>query len=543
VRCRVGNPHPNRTLQKIGHPYSTIPPKARKIMAQNDVNNIKDHAQLFHQEEYQALFAEKKQFEGGHDPDEVARVAEWTKTWEYREKNFSREALTVNPAKACQPLGAILAAVGFEGTLPFVHGSQGCVAYFRSHFTRHFKEPFSAVSSSMTEDAAVFGGLNNMTEGLANSYNLYKPKMIALCTTCMAEVIGDDLQAFIKDSKEKGAVPQEFPVPYAHTPSFVGSHVTGYDNMMKGILQNLTEGKKTATKNGKINFIPGFETYIGNLREVKRYASLMGVDYTLLGDNSDYLDSPNDGEYRMYVGGTTLEDAADSINAEATIAFQSYATTKTREYIQKEWGQQTFVSRPVGIRGTDEFLMKLSALTGKPIPAELEAERGRAVDAITDSQAWLHGKRVAYYGDPDLVIGLTQFLLEVGAEPIHIVVTNSNPEFEAELRALLDTSPFGAGATIHGGKDLWHMRSLLFTEPVDFFIGNSYGKYLWRDTHTPMVRIGYPIFDRHHLHRYATFGYQGTINLLNWIVNTILDELDRNTIVPAKTDISYDLIR
>jgi nitrogenase molybdenum-iron protein beta chain len=112
-------------------------------MAQNNIDQIKDHAELFHQPEYQELFAKKKEFEGGHSPEEVARIAEWTKTWEYREKNFSREALTVNPAKACQPLGAILAAVGFEGTLPFVHGSQGCVAYFRSHFTRHFKEPFS----------------------------------------------------------------------------------------------------------------------------------------------------------------------------------------------------------------------------------------------------------------------------------------------------------------------------------------------------------------------------------------------------------------
>jgi nitrogenase molybdenum-iron protein beta chain len=512
-------------------------------MAQNDINKIKDHAELFQQQEYQELFQAKKAFEGGHDPEEVARIAEWTKTWEYREQNFAREALTVNPAKACQPLGAILAAVGFEGTLPFVHGSQGCVAYFRTHFTRHFKEPFSAVSSSMTEDAAVFGGLKNLVEGLAVSYNLYKPKMIAVCTTCMAEVIGDDLQAFIKSAKDEGSVPQDFPVPYAHTPSFVGSHILGYDNMMKGILSNLTAGKKKETTNGKINFIPGFETYIGNLREIKRIANLMGVDYTLLADNSEYLDSPNNGEYNMYPGGTKLDDAADSINAEATIALQAYSTIKTREYIESEWGQKTYVTRPVGIRGTDEFLMKLSALTGKPIPKELEDERGRAVDALTDSQAWLHGKRIAMYGDPDLVIGLTQFLLEVGAEPIHIVVSNSNEHFEAELRTLLSSSPFGQGATIHGGRDLWHMRSLLFTEPVDLLIGNSYGKYLWRDTKTPMVRIGYPIFDRHHLHRYATYGYQGTINLLNWIVNTILDELDRNTIVPSKTDISYDLIR
>jgi nitrogenase molybdenum-iron protein beta chain len=508
-----------------------------------DVNNIQDHATLFQEQDYQELFQSKKQFEGGHDPERVQEIVEWTKTWEYREKNFAREALTVNPAKACQPLGAILAAVGFESTLPFVHGSQGCVAYFRTHFTRHFKEPFSAVSSSMTEDAAVFGGLNNMVDGLATSYSLYQPKMIAICTTCMAEVIGDDLGAFITTSKQRGSVPEDFPVPYAHTPSFVGSHITGYDNMMKGILSNLTAGKKQEKTNGKINFIPGFETYIGNLREIKRLASLLEVDYTLLADNSEYLDSPNNGEYQMYPGGTPLEEAADSINAEATISFQAYATTKTREYIEKDWKQPTYVSRPVGIKGTDEFLMKLSELTGKPIPKELEDERGRAVDAVTDSQAWIHGKRIALYGDPDLVFGLVRFLLELGAEPVHIVVTNSNPEFEKELQALLDSSPFGKEAKIWGGKDLWHMRSLLFTEPVDLLIGNSYGKYLWRDTKTPMVRIGYPIFDRHHLHRYATYGYQGTINLLNWIVNTLLDELDRNTIIPAKTDISYDLIR
>jgi nitrogenase molybdenum-iron protein beta chain len=395
----------------------------------------------------------------------------------------------------------------------------------------------------MTEDAAVFSGLKNMIEGLANTYALYKPKMIAVCTTCMAEVIGDDLGAFITNSKNEGSVPKDFPVPYAHTPSFVGSHITGYDNMMKGILSNLTEGKKAATTNGKINFIPGFETYMGNLRELKHLTAALGVNTTILGDNEDYLDSPNDGEYKMYQGGTTLEEGADSINATQTIALQAYSTTKTRDYIAKEWGQKTAVYRPWGIKGTDDFLIALSEATGNPIPAEIEKERGRAVDAMTDTQAWLHGKRTALYGDPDLVIGLLQFLLEMGIEPIHVLVTNSNPEFEAEAKALLESSPYGKGATVWGGKDLWHLRSLLFTEPVDFFIGNSYGKYLWRDTHTPIVRIGYPIFDRHHLHRYSTIGYNGAINLLNWIANTVLDELDRNTIIPAKTDISYDLIR
>ena len=122
----------------------------------------------------------------------------------------------------------------------------------------------------MTEDAAVFGGLNNMIDGLANAYSLYKPKMIHVSTTCMAEVIGDDLNAFIQNAKEKGSVPQDFDVPFAHTPAFVGSHVTGYDNSMKGIVSHFWGGRER-TANGRINFIGGFDGFsVGNLREIKR---------------------------------------------------------------------------------------------------------------------------------------------------------------------------------------------------------------------------------------------------------------------------------
>ena len=111
--------------------------------------HVLDHFDLFRGPEYQQMLANKKKmFENPRDPAEVERVREWAKTPEYREKNFAREALTVNPAKACQPLGAVFAAVGFEQTIPFVHGSQGCVAYYRSHLSRHFKEPSSCVSSS-----------------------------------------------------------------------------------------------------------------------------------------------------------------------------------------------------------------------------------------------------------------------------------------------------------------------------------------------------------------------------------------------------------
>ena len=415
-------------------------------MTQN-ADHVLDHFDLFRGPEYQEMLANKrKMFENQRDPAEVERIREWAKTEEYKELNFSREALTINPAKACQPLGAVFVAVGFEKTIPFVHGSQGCVAYYRSHFSRHFKEPTSCVSSSMTEDAAVFGGLNNMIDGLANTYNMYKPAMIAVSTTCMAEVIGDDLNAFIKTSKEKGSVPDDFNVTFAHTPAFVGSHITGYDNAMKGVISHFWDGKAGTVEklervpNNSINFLGGFDGYVvGNIREIKRIFETMGVEYTILGDQSDVWDTPTDGEYRMYDGGTTLEQAANAVHAKATISMQEYCTEKTLALV-KEHGQEVAAfNHPISVKATDAFIMKIAEIAGVEIPEALARERGRLVDAIADSSAHIHGKKFAIYGDPDLCYGLAEFLLELGAEPTTVLSTNGGKAWEKKMQALFDS--------------------------------------------------------------------------------------------------------
>jgi nitrogenase molybdenum-iron protein beta chain len=520
-------------------------------MSQN-IENIKACYPLFEQDEYQSLFAGKKgRFEEAHGDSKVQEVFDWTTTAEYQELNFKREALTINPAKACQPLGAVLCSLGFEKTLPYVHGSQGCVAYFRTYFNRHFKEPVACVSDSMTEDAAVFGGHANMNDGLQNAYALYKPEMIAVSTTCMAEVIGDDLQAFTNNAKKDNFIPTEVPVPYAHTPSFVGSHVTGWDNMFEGFCRSLAPAAKEVGSNGKLNLVTGFDTYLGNYRVLKRMMSEMGVSASLLSDPSEVLDTPADGQYRMYAGGTTQAEMVDAPNSIDTLLLQPWQLVKTKKVVTETWGQPcSALNVPIGLEGTDEFLMKVSELTGKPIPESLATERGRLVDMITDSHTWLHGKKFALYGDPDYVMGLTKFLLELGAEPTVILCHNGSKKWEKALKKTLDASPYGQNSEIYVGCDLWHLRSLMFTNKPDFLIGNSYGKFIQRDTlakgkafEVPLIRLGFPIFDRHHLHRMTTWGYEGGMYIVTTLVNAVLERLDQETMELGKTDYNFDLVR
>ena len=473
-------------------------------------------------------------------PEEEARVAAWIDTAEYREKNFARQALVVNPPHACQPLGAELAAHGFEGTLPFVHGSQGCASYYRSTLNRHFREPAPAVSDSMTEDGAVFGGQNNLHEGLENAVALYAPKMIAVFTSCMPEVIGDDLSAFIKNARNKGSAPKDLPIPYANTPSFNGSHVHGYDAMLLAILQTLTEGKKVEGRcTGKLNLLAGFDTNTGNYREYKRILEAFGIPYTLLADISDSFDAPSDGTYRLYPGGTPLAEAADAINGKATLTLAPYATQKTFAWLQDGWsGQHAALPMPIGIQKTDAFLMKLSELFDRPVPDALRAERGRAVDAMTDAQQYLHGKRFALYGDPDQLLGWVSFLLEMGAVPAHVLSSKGSKKLEKELQGLLDASPYGKAGKIWMNRDLWHLRSLLMTEPVDGLVGDTHGKFAARDAGIPLFRFGFPVFDRVNRHRYPLVGYQGAIHMLTEIANTFLERVDA-----ASDDRHFEMMR
>lgn len=523
-------------------------------MSQN-VDNIKPSYPLFREDDYKETLRNKREsFEEVHPQTKIDETFLWTTTTEYQELNFQREALTVNPAKACQPLGAVLCALGFEKTMPYVHGSQGCVAYFRTYFNRHFKEPISCVSDSMTEDAAVFGGQQNMKDGLQNCKATYKPDIIAVSTTCMAEVIGDDLNAFINNSKKEGYIPAEYPVPFAHTPSFVGSHVTGWDNMFEGMVKYFTindmEGKVVGS-NHKINLVPGFETYLGNFRVIKRMLKEMDVGYTLLSDPEEVLDTPADGEFRMYSGGTTQAEIKDAPNAIDTLLLQPWQLEKTKKFVEQTWKHPAAkINVPMGLDWTDEFLMKVSEITGQPIPDSLAKERGRLVDMMTDSHTWLHGKRYALWGDPDFVMGMVKFLLELGCEPTHILANNGSKKWKKAVEAILAESIYGRNSTVHIQKDLWHMRSLVFTDKPDYMIGNSYGKFIQRDTlhkgkefEVPLIRIGFPIFDRHHLHRQTTFGYEGAMQILTTLVNTELERLDDATRGMQTTDYNYDLIR
>ncbi|MFZ5651118.1 MAG: nitrogenase molybdenum-iron protein subunit beta [Bacillota bacterium] len=435
----------------------------------------------------------------------------------------------INPAKTCQPIGAMYAALGIHRCLPHSHGSQGCCSYHRMHLTRHFREPVMASTSSFTEGASVFGGGANLKTAIKNVFTIYNPDVMAIHTTCLSETIGDDIPTIIKTSE----VPEGKLVIHANTPSYQGSHITGFSNMVRGMVNYLCNAT-TDTKKEQVNIIPGFVNP-GDMREIKRLVEAMGIGYIMFPDTSGVLDSPITGEAVMYPrGGAKVEDIADAGNSRLTLALGSYASSDAARLLERKCGVPEMVLKtPIGIKATDRFLMALRQSFVKKVPYRLEEERGQLVDIMTDTHYHFHGKKVAVFGDPDIVAGITEMLLSLGMRPVHVLtgtpggaIGTAVGDFEGEIKEMLAMS--GVEANVKAGGDLFDLHQWIKNHPVDLLIGNTYGKYIVRAEDIPMVRVGFPVLDRS-VHSYLPIvGYRGAMRLVEMISNALLDRADRD---------------
>jgi nitrogenase molybdenum-iron protein beta chain len=432
-----------------------------------------------------------------------------------------RSALKINPLKTCQPVGALYAALGVRRCMPHSHGSQGCVSYHRTFLTRHFKEPAVASSSSFTEGASVFGGGANLRGAVKNIFDLYDPDIIAVHTTCLSETIGDDLNAYILDME----IPDGKIVVHCNTPSYVGSHVNGYANMVAGFIRYLAD--KKAPLNNKTGVFPGFVNP-GDLRELKRILTLMGLDYIMLPDHTGVMDSPMTGIYTMFPeGGTTIDEIRALGGITQALALGEFASTEPALALKTKCKIDSKVlPLPFGVSLTDSFLMTLAEISGQPIPKELEDERGRLIDLMLDANPYFYGRKCAIFGDPDTVLGLAALTLELGMTPKYLVTGTPGDAFEKKAAAILKASDALEGSIVKAAGDLFDLHQWIKNEPVDILIGSSYGKQIAKAENIPFVRAGFPILDRYGHASQPLIGYEGSRQLAVKIADAIMDRMD-----------------
>jgi nitrogenase molybdenum-iron protein NifN len=422
--------------------------------------------------------------------------------------------VTRNSCIVCAPLGATLAFAGIKRGMTLLHGSQGCATYIRRYAISHFREPLDVGSSSFTEETAVFGGKKNLRLAFENMVREYKPDLVGVATTCLAETIGEDGASARRSLGDLIADGGPL-VAAVSTPSYRGDHREGFRLALRALVEaacpvvdgaKVRDGARTEGEAGR-PLVAVFPTLLSpaDLRELKGILRDFGLNAVLVSDYSDTLDGGPWTEHLLLpAGGTSVADLKALSGAGCAIEFGSELPDaySGAAYLHASHAvARHSLGLPIGMRATDRFLKILGDISGRSIPPSILAERDRLLDSYVDAHKRIYGKRVLLYGDKDLRDALALFVEEIGMVPI--VAEGEGRDFSAVEEAA--------------------ERSAEESEPIDLVLGNSKGYKTAKKFNVPLVRVGFPIHDRFGGQRVRLLSYGGTQELFDRIVNAFIE--------------------
>ncbi len=425
--------------------------------------------------------------------------------------NGKAKAATVNPQKNSPALGATLAYLGIDQMLGLLHGAQGCSTFIRLQLSRHFKESIPLNSTAMSEETAIFGGWENLKQGLKRVMEKFHPAVVGVMTSGLTETMGDDVRSAIVHFRRENPEYDHIPVIHAATPDYCGSLQEGYAAAVEAIVATIPTPSPLVGEGwgegewiipGQVNFLPGAHLTPADVEEMTEIIQSFGLTVLTIPNIANAMDGHIDEVVSpLSTGGITVEEIRKAGRSIATL-YLGDSLAKAGGIMTERFGMPVhgFTSL-TGIRETDLFMETLAAISGRAIPEKHRRWRSRLMDAMVDSHYQFGNKKVALALEADHLKGMGRFLAGMGCE--------IQSAISATRTRGLDVIP--AGNLFVG--DLEDLETAAIG--ADLIVANSNGRQaaakLGIKAH---LRTGLPVFDRLGAHQKVWVGYRGTLNLI-----------------------------
>ncbi len=439
------------------------------------------------------------------------------------------KALSVSPLKSSQTIGAALAFLGFNRAMPMLHGSQGCTAFGKVFFVRHFREPIPLQTSAMDQVSAVMGADDNVTEGIKTICEKSNPSLLGVPTTGLAETQGCDVKRAIYTFREKYPEYNHIPVVPVATPDFTGCLETGFASAVAAIFENLVPlaedaGTKPGQRKKQVTVITSSQLTPGDLEQIREIVEMFGLRPVLVPDLSDSLDGRlTDQDFSpLTIGGTTVDELQTLGMSTATLVIGP-SMYKAADILHKRTGVPDYrFDHLMGLDAVDEFVQILAEVSGEPVPEKLERQRAQLQDAMLDTHFMLGMTRVAIASDPDLLNSFSHFMSSMGCEVVAAVAPGNAP---AVKKVAAETVKLG---------DLEELEKLARTHDAEILISNSHAVESAERLGIPILRAGFPQYDLLGGYQKVWVGYQGSRQTLFDLANILLT-LERGEIHPYRS--------
>ena len=439
------------------------------------------------------------------------------------------KALSVSPLKASQTIGAALAFLGFRRAMPMLHGSQGCTAFGKVFFVRHFREPIPLQTTAMDQVSTVMGSEDSVVEGLRTICEKNAPSLLGVPTTGLSETQGSDVNMAVKDFRKKYPQFDTVPVVAVSTPDFSGCLETGFAKAVEAIVATLVPpangaGSVPGRRRRQVNVLVGASLTPGDLEELKEIIESFGLRPLLVPDLSDSLDGHlgEDDFSPLTIGGTEVSELQTLGDAAATLVVGA-SMHKAADKLHALTGVPDYrLDHLMGLHAVDDLIVALHEISGEPVPERLERQRAQLQDAMLDCHFMLGMSRFAVAGDPDLLHAFSELLHGVGAHTVAAVTPVNAPVLK---RARTDAVKIG---------DLEDLEKLARANKAEVLIANSHGVESAQRLGIPLLRAGFPQYDKLGGYQKTWIGYRGTRHTLFDLANIML-ELEKGEIHPYRS--------
>lgn len=423
------------------------------------------------------------------------------------------KALSINPLKTSQPMGASLAILGLDRAMPMLHGSQGCTAFAKVFFVRHFREPIPLQTTAMDQVSSIMGADDNIVEGLKTVCEKARPAAIGLLTTSLAEVQGSDCRRVIKAFRARYPEFQGIKILSVNAPDFEGCLESGFAAAVLAMIdQWVPAGSWRCGRHPRqVNLLAGSSLTPGDLECLKDIVTSFGLQPVLVPDISGSLDGHlAASDFSPVTSGGTPVSAFATLGDSATTLVIGASMHEAADLLQERTGVPDHrFDHLMGLDAMDALLMALSGISGNPVPSRLERQRSQLQDTMLDAHFMLGKARIAVAADPDLLNAFCCLLSGMGADIVAAVAS--------ARAAVLESIPV---AQVKLG-DLDDLEQLAGHGEAELMIGSSHAAESARRLNVPLLRAGFPLYDWVGGYQRTWIGYQGSRQTLFDLANLL----------------------
>ena len=217
-----------------------------------------------------------------------------------------------------------------------MHGSQGCTAFGKVFFVRHFREPIPLQTTAMDQVSTIMGADENVVEALRTLCEKTSPDIIGLVTTGLAETQGTDIRRNLNDFRSAYPEFAHVAVVPVNSPDYVGCLESGYALAIEALIETLVPvsepERQTAGKRPKqVNVLASAMLTPGDIEAIREWTEAFGLYAIVLPDIGDSLDGHLiEAEYSALTIGGTPRPEIESMGESCLLYTSRRGTTAAR---------------------------------------------------------------------------------------------------------------------------------------------------------------------------------------------------------------------